>query len=992
MGWQVPPYPSLDAARAGDPSPWVQTLDGQWRFRLLDAPEDAPDGFAEPDHDDETWDAIAVPGAWAMQGFGSPAYTNVVMPFDEDPPEVPRENPTGLYRRTFRLSPAWKGRRVVLRVGAAESVVHAWVNGVEVGFGKDSRLPSEWDVTSLLRRGVNTVALAVVQWSDATWLEDQDQWWLAGIHRSVSLVSTAPVWVADAALLPGRTSDGTGTVDATVAVSFDRPEPGWRVAIEVEDERGRRVAGLPSTEVPVFEHGEPLTELIAGMYFEGSTVRGRMEVPDCHPWSHETPYRYRALVSLLAPDGALVEVRSVRVGFRSVEVAGNELRINGEPVLLLGVNHHEHSPDTGRTLSDEVLRRDLELMKQHHVNAVRCAHYPHDERFYELCDELGLYVIDEANLETHARQASLCHDPRYLTAMVERASRMVQRDRSHSCVIAWSLGNESGYGAAHDAMAAWIRREDPSRPLHYEGGLMHDLYAESPVTDIVCPMYTTIDDIVGWARSGRDPRRPLIMCEFSHAMGNSNGSLADYVDAFTANPGLQGGFIWEWLDHGIRRPDGSFAYGGDFGEAVHDANFCCDGLVSPDRVPHPAMAELKTLAQPFAISAAGVGRMRIHNQRWFTSLDDVVASWELTVAGEVVRRGELELPTIPPRRSRVVRVPFGRMPAGGGPADEPTLTVRMRPRRRPAWAPAGWSMGWAQLPADGPVLAAESLREPQRSAARTRRSQVDLADDGLVVGGSLLAWPEASLYRAPTDNDGIRTGWMRGVGIRGRWESWGLDRLVPEPMAGASVRRSGDGWSLRRETRWHTAIDGEPILHRQRVVVAGGAATFEEDGGVPDVYRDLPRVGVAFVLPAGYERLDWFGLGLGETYPDRCRAELGRWRSTVTDQYVDFVMPQEHGHHHDTRWFEVVRAAGERPASRVHVSSSQRFGFSALHHSVADLATALHTTDLPRRAETFVHVDAEHRGLGTASCGPDTLPRHRVSPGRHRWRWTLAAG
>ncbi|HKY16316.1 MAG TPA: glycoside hydrolase family 2 TIM barrel-domain containing protein [Microthrixaceae bacterium] len=982
MGWQAAPYPDAAGARRGLPSPWVRSLDGSWRFRYLPRPGAAPRRFAEPPYDDSRWDEIEVPGAWAMQGHGRPAYTNVVMPFGGEPPDVPEENPTGLYRTTVTVPRAWRGRRVVLRVGAAESLVHAWVNGTEVGFGKDSRLPSEWDVTDLVEAGPNVVALAVVQWSDATWLEDQDQWWMPGIHRSVSLISTGPTWLADAALIPGLTEAGVGTLDVDVTVGNRHdPQPGWQVEVAVEDRRGRTVGQLATTEVPTFEHGEPLTELVSGMFFAGPRVRGRIEVPACEPWSHESPVRYRALVTLRRPDGRVAEVRARRVGFRSVEVGGNELRINGRPVQIMGVNHHEHSPDTGRTLSDEVLRRDLELMKAHHVNAVRCAHYPHDERFYDLCDELGLYVVDEANIETHARQASLCHDPRYTAAMSERVERMVRRDRSHPCVIAWSLGNESGSGAVHASMAEWVRATDPSRPLHYEGSLMHDLYDTTPVTDIVCPMYTSIDDIVAWARSGRDDRRSLILCEFSHAMGNSNGSLADYVHAFESHHGLQGGFVWEWLDHGIRRSDDDgrswFAYGGDFGEQVHDANFCCDGLVSPDRVPHPAMAELAALSQPVRIEAAGRGRVRIANRRWFTELDDLRCRWDLTVDGRSVRRGELDLAGIPPRAEVVRALSIGDVAEGG----EAWLTFRSAPRRRPGWAPPGWVAAWSQ------VRLSPAAARPRPPAPRRRRT-VEVADAGLVLGDVLVAFPDASFTRAPTDNDGIKTGWMAGVGVRGRWRGWGLDRATPETQA-LEVRRRGEAWLVRRGVAWHTAVDDAPIVHRQRIRVDGATVTFDEEIVVPEVYDDLARVGVHLVVPRAFENLDWFGPGPHETYPDRCTAPVGRWRSTVTDQYVDYVMPQEHGHHHDARWFRLRRPDD---GAELVVRARRRFGFSALHHSVEALTAARHTIDLPDDGPTHLHLDLAHRGLGTASCGPDTLPRYRVDPGTHRWTWTLTYG
>ena len=990
MSTGLVPYPDEVAARAGGPSEWQTSLDGRWRFLLVDRPGAAPERFEAAGFDDSGWDEIDVPGDWAMSGHDAPIYTNVVMPYAGEPPSAPELNPTGLFRTTFRVPAAWRGRRVLLGLGAAESVAHIWVNGVEVGFAKDSRLPSSFDVTDHLVRGHNIVAIAVVQFSDASWIEDQDQWWLGGIHRSITLTAVGSTALADVVAIGGIASMPTravgadervsGVVHLEVAVWFSgAPEHGWSVRASIEDLAGRRVGELPAEAVAVFTGGDPLSELLAGTFFTGSTVRADVVVPGVLTWSAESPVRYRVVVTLLDPTGSVAEARSQLIGFRSVEVGDNELRVNGAPVVIWGVNHHEHHDRLGRVVPPATLRADLETMKRHHVNAVRAAHYPHQELFYDLCDELGLYVIDEANVESHARQASLCHDPRYFAAIVKRGVRMVLRDRNHPSIIAWSLGNESGEGAAHEAMAAAIRRLDPSRPLHYEGGLMHDLYAASPVTDLVCPMYPEVATIVEWARSGRDRRRPLIMCEYSHAMGNSNGSLADYAAAFDGHHGLQGGFIWEWVDHGIASTtdDGRpyWSYGGDFGEADrylgrHDANFCCDGLVWPDRTPHPAVAELKALAQPVRVTSAGPGRVRIENRRWFTALDDLRCRWELAVDGDVVDRGHLDLPVVAPQASVVVRRPGAR----SVPGHEATLTLRFTSRRRPAWAERGWECAWSQV--DVPVTPA--------TPTEVRRRPVGLGDGGLVLDDMVLGWPELSVYRAGTDNDGLRSGWTAGFGVRGRWLGWGLDRLVPGGPAPRIVLRRDGSVISHRVVDWSAGADGPTIEHRQRIEVIGGVATVHEQVTVPATIEDLPRVGVTFTLPPGWERLEWFGPGPHETYPDRRLAAVARWRSTVTDQYVPYVVPQEHGHHHDTRWFELANGA-----RRLRVAGERPLGFSALHHSVADLAAARHTTDLADRGETYVHIDAAHRGLGTASCGPDTLPEHRVGPGRYRWRWTL---
>lgn len=1025
------PFADRAAALGGDveSSPYRIALDGRWRFLLVEKPAAAPREFVLPAFDDSGFDEIEVPTSWALQGFGRPAYTNVLMPFAEEPPAVPEANPTGLFRRRFTLPEAWHGRRTLLRVGSAESVVYVWLNGVPIGFGKDSRLASEFDLTAHLVDGENTLALAVVQWSDATWLEDQDQWWLAGLHRSLELVSTAPTFVADLALraTPGAAA-GAGRFSAEVAIGFSSvPEAGHRIDIELFDSRARRMGAALGVEVPVFRRGSEMIELVSGYLFPGHVARADFEVEGIRAWNHEEPVLYRALVTLRDPTGAALEVVSQRVGFRSLEIRDNQLLVNGAPVSIVGVNRHEWDERRGRAVGLDGMRRDVELMKRHHVNAVRCSHYPPDPRFLDLCDEAGLYVIDEANLETHARWSSLCHDPRWLGAMLERGARMVLRDRNHACVIAWSLGNESGYGAAHDAMAAWIRRVDPTRPLHYEGAVNRDLHAEAPVTDIVCPMYAEIADIVAWSRSGRDRRRPLILCEYSHAMGNSNGSLADYFAAFESERGLQGGFVWEWVEHGIRVEAGGgrvhHAYGGDFGEKVHDSNFCCDGLVSADRRPHPALAELGFLAQPVRVRVvdAARGEFEIENRRWFTGLEDLALRWAVEVDGFAVERGSLALPEVPPRSRRPLRIRFRRPRLASG--EEAVLDLRFTLRRGSAFAPRGFEVAFAQVPlpiasvasrsrpasvragavAKGAVARIRNASPPaplvveERGLALSVRGEatelvVDRAAgrvDHLAHGKNalLVSGPEACFWRAPTDNDGLKQGWMKGLRALGDWWRAGLDRLERKPIS-FGWRTQRDGCVvLRMETVLVGADPAVAALHREDLVVhPSGRIDAKESFETPPEWKDLPRVGVVMTLAARFERLEWLGLGPHETYPDRrASGRFGRFRSTVTDEFVPYAVPQEHGHHHRTRWLALAADDG----AGVLVTAAEPFGFSVSHHRVDDLAAALHPTELVARTESFLHLDAAHRGLGTASCGPDVLPRYRIRPGRHRLVWSL---
>jgi len=1019
------PFPDMASARAGEctvagdgreRSPWFRSLDGTWRFRYLDRPEDTPADFADPGLDDgdaSDWSPIAVPGNWTMQGWGHPHYTNVVMPFPGRWPKVPDANPTGLYRTTFRLPAAWKGRRVVLHIGGAESVLYVWINGVAVGMGKDSRLPSEFDLTPHLRRGVNTVAAAVVKWSDASHIEDQDQWWMGGIHRSAYLVSTEPTHLADLHVTaglasgPGHGGSTTGTLAVTTTVAFTaKVEPGWQIEHHVETLAGKPMAGTRSG-------GEVPTDL-RPYVFDGHVVRTNVSVSEVRSWSAENPCLYRLIVSLRAPDGSVREVVSQRVGFRTVEVRDRQLLINDRPVQINGVNRHDHHPRTGKTVTLADMRDDLVTMKRHNINAVRCSHYPNDHRFYDLCDELGLYVIDEADIESHAWIMALAHDPKYLGAFVERGARMVLRDKNHASIIAWSLGNESGYGAAHDAMAGWIRRVDPSRPLHYEGAVMWDLDAAAPCTDLVCPMYASIDDIVAWSRRALDTQRPLILCEYSHAMGNSNGSLADYVEAFETHDGLQGGFIWEWKDHGLvhHKPDGTefWAYGGQFGDVPNDGNFVADGLVWPDGTPHPGMAEVHHLFRPVAVTASAVdlrhGRVRIRNKRWFTDLSDLRARWELTVDGRRVQRGRLPLPPIAVGAEATIDVPM-TLPVVQ-PGQEGHLTVWFETARATAWAARGHTVAREQISV--PLASARLAGSGRPAVGSVERSRIGTGSHVVTVGpmalevdparglveairwgdrALLAAPPQLEVWRAPIDNDGFKLMHWIEPRVLDRWRAWGLDALT-RSSGGAKVSSPADGSVRIVATHELWGADPEIVItHRQTVTVRSDAEVrFDEMVTVPAALDDLPRVGIGLELAPGFERLEWLGLGPVENYVDRrANSIVGRWSSTVAEQYVPYLVPQEHGGHTGTRWLALED--DDRVGVLMQGIGTEDLQFSASHYRAEDLYRAADVTELTPRAETIVHLDVAHRGLGTGSCGPDTLPRYRVGPGRYRWSWRL---
>lgn len=950
--WAVP-YADAASALAGT-EPLTRSLDGRWLFRLVDSPADTPAGFAAPGHDTSDWDEVDVPGNWTMQGFDAPQYTNVVMPFEpDDPPRVPDENPTGLYRTAFDVPSEWAGRRLVLSFGAVTSCFAAWVNGEFVGIGKDSRLPSEFDITAVARIGANTLAVQVVRWSDASYVEDQDQWWQAGINRSVTLYATAPTHLRDAFAAASH-ENGAGRLRVGVEVGA-LPAPQWTVRIALYD----------GPDVVAEAEGEPWAE--GRSWPRDAGVELSADVPRVRPWSAERPDLYLLVVSLLDPDGGEVEATRLRVGFRTVEVRERQLLVNGRPVLLKGVNRHEHHDRRGSAVDRETMRRDVALLKAFNVNAVRCSHYPPDPYFLDLCDEHGLYVIDEANVESHAHYQRLARNPRYAGAFLDRGSRMVLRDRSHPSVIVWSLGNESGYGPSHDAMAGWIRHADGSRPLHYEGAIRDDWAGGHAASDIVCPMYPPISRIVGWADATSDDR-PLIMCEYAHAMGNSCGNLADYWDAIRSHHGLQGGFIWEMLDHGISlsTEDGRehWGYGGDFGDEPNDGNFCCDGLVWPDRTPHPAMWEVKRVYQPVHVTAANLanGEVVVRNEHDFVDLSHLSVEWEVAVDGAVAQRGTLPPLHTPPGGRELVTVPLEQ------PAGEAHLLLRFRNGD-------GHEVAWEQF--------ALPFSPPQRPAGVA----ADVLDRG---SGEVTGWrddllhagPTPSVWRAPTDNDGIKT-WLHELDrhpwhrpAARRWLELGLDKARYE------VDEVSDGVLRGRLV----GPERELLRHERTVARIGDGLQITETFDVPADLDDLPRLGVQLQLPPGLEKLTWYGRGPHESYVDRKRgAAVGRWESTVDARYVPYIAPQENGNLSDVRWLALRREDG----TGLLISADHPIEAKATHYGDTTLFTARHTVDLVRDDVVHVSIDVRQRGLGGASCGPDTLAAYRVPTGVRRLSYRL---
>lgn len=900
----------------------VESLNGVWRFSLSPTAAEVPSRWQDPASSDDEWDELEVPSCWQMKGYGKPAYTNVVYPFPIDPPEVPTENPTGCYRRTFTLPDSASLPVTILRFLGVDSCFEVWVNGTYVGMSKGSRLMSEFDLSAVVRPGKNLIAIKVHQWCDASYLEDQDMWWVSGIFRDVELIRCTATRIQD------------------VFVHSPYEAGASDFSVEVQTTSGR-------AEVEIMGQTLPVVDGVARTRLEG-----------VQPWSAETPHLEPLTVRLFSPEGELMEQVRLRVGFRTAKVEGNRFLVNGVAVRLKGVNRHEWNPDTGRTLSAEDVRRDVELMKTHNINAVRTSHYPPHPSFLAVCDEAGLYVIDECDLETHGFypddwELNPSADPVWREAYEDRAERMVHRDKNHPCVVIWSLGNEAGLGQNHEAMAAVIRRLDLSRPIHYE----RDLGAD--VADVWSQMYTHPDKVAAIAR-GEDTRhgKPFMLCEYAHAMGNGPGSLSDYWALFWNHPHLMGAFVWEWIDHGIRVGN-RFAYGGEFGETIHDGNFVVDGLLFPDRTPSPAMAELKKVLEPVEIVAESFGVFRLKNRYDFNGLDHLAAAWVLTVDGVITEQGDVDLPSLGAGESGAVTLPVEVAVQG-----ESAVTLTLHTREATDWIPAGTEIAWGQ--ATSGQAAKRTSTKPLTMKLDRVRSGMSLESDRALV----LAGPKPVFYRATTDND------RGGRKVAEQWRDAGLHRL--------QVRLNDwEGDTARLRVAPPTKKGGFEVQVAYRQPEPGIVEVALEIEARRIELETLPRVGIELELPADLAQVCWLGLGPGEAYPDSHQAaKLGRYEATLDELHTAYVFPQENGARMGTRWVQLLDGNGKG----LEVRGDAPFWFSAKRYTTADLEAALHDDELPRRDRVFLTLDHAMNGLGSNSCGPDLLDAYKLRPGK----WSFA--
>jgi beta-galactosidase len=1038
------PFADVEQARVGEraKSPWFQTLNGDWKFHWVPKPEERPSNFHEAAFDDSAWKSIPVPSNWEMHGYGTPIYLSAGYPFKIDPPRVTSEppkdytsfkerNPVGFYRRTFTVPDEWKNRRVILHFAGVDSAFYVWINGQLVGYSEDSRVPAEFDITDKLE-DENQIAVQVFRWSDGSYLEDQDMWRLSGIFREVFLLARPKVSIADFAVrtnLANEYRTGELVIQPEIDAPQDTDLEGWTIEAQLFD------GDSPVFHEPLKHDATPIANLgyQADLLVERTPQRGqpkfgwltgKLESPKL--WTAETPSLYRLVLSLRDAGGNIVETTGTNVGFREVRIEDGKLLVNGRPVRLRGVNRHETDPTHGHAITEERMIQDIKLMKQANINAVRTSHYPNQPRWYELCDEYGLYVIDEANLETHGLRGRLTSEPTWHAAFLERAVRMAERDKNHPSVIIWSMGNESGYGPNFAAISAWLRAFDPTRPIHYEGA--QGTPTDPLAVDIISRFYPRVQgeylnppnaegdssverpENARWERlldiAKNDPSgRPVLTSEYAHAMGNALGNLREYWDEIYSHPRLLGGFIWEWCDQGLyKHTDGGkkfIAYGGDFGDEPHHRVFCIKGIVTSERETTPKYWEVRKVYQPVKIEIKELGISQGFNPIWvrFTNrfdhqnLIEFDARWQLIRNGEAVEEGRFEPVSVPPGGMGAIE--SVKNPRGGRIAADRNYSFRVsiHLREDTPWAKAGHEISWEQieltkkknprgesietatLPQVKILEAAKIVAIQGKNFETVFNRQSGTLDALQYDGKDILsneqpAGPTAQFFRAPADND-------RGFGkwLALNWHNAGL--ASPQSrVTKFEVTQPAKNLALLDITTEHTVTQGK-IVHECRWVIRGDgsidiASKFTPSGNLPP----LPRIGLVMKLASDLENFSWYGHGPHENYADRLESTpLGVCKSTVAEQAFPYVRPQETGNKEGVRWLALTNKEGR---GLLVVAEDSSIAASALHFTANDLAAARHHHELVPRDGVVLSLDARQSGLGNGSCGPGVLTKYAV--------------
>jgi len=996
------PHPDIQSALADSgatyQSVYYQSLDGPWKFHWAKSPGERPAGFYRPDFNVRSWDDIAVPGTWQLQGYGRPIYLNSRFPVQSimgglHPPLAPHDyNPVGSYRRTFTIPSDWTGRQVFVHFEGVKSAFYLWVNGEKVGYSEGSMTPAEFNLTPYLKNGQNTLAVEVYRWSDGSWLEDQDMWRFSGIYRSVYLVSRPNLYLQDFFVrgdLDGQYENGILNITADVRNNTDESARPATVEAYLFDRQGHRIGNGPVAAART-EHGMP----------PGTLTQAHLQATIQNPekWSAETPYLYHVVLVLKDNAGTVLETAHTHTGFRTIEIRDRMFLVNGQPVKLKGTDIHDHDPVTGRTVRYQTMLKDVQLMKQYNLNAVRMSHYPHDRKYYDLFDKYGLYIIDEANVESHGisfrRNILPGSDPLWTDALLDRERSMVERDKNHPSVVIWSMGNEAGYGENFARAADYIRSMDPSRPIHYQH--------MNEVADMYSYMYPSVTSLRN-DLNNPDIRKPIILCEYVHSMGNSTGNLDEYMDLMENYRNFIGAFIWDWVDQGLRKTDDQgkmfWAYGGDYGDDPNDGNFNINGVVFPDRTPQPALEKVKYSYQYVDISPLDLssGRILIRNKYQFTNLNKYELRWQLNEDGKTIQSGTSDTLDVAPGRAASLQLPIEA--PDYQPGREYWVNVSLHLKHETRWADKGFEIAWQQMQMPYAVAPAPTMATRDLPAVQVQETEnaVTVSNTDFTVqisresgalqeygyhGNSLISGPLVpNFWRAPTDND--RAGW------RGQLDPWrhaGDDRTV------TGVEVTGSGNAPVRIIVNGTLPVGETTYRTIYTVLGNGAV--QVDQTVTPVGADIPpyipKVGMSMHIDKGYTTMRWYGRGPEENYRDRKTGiTVGQYSGPIDSLWVDYPYPQENGNRDDVRWVAFTKQNGDG----ILAVADKELNVSAWPYTVEDLEQATHIDELPNRDFYTVNLDFKQQGVGgTNSWSPNArpLPRYRLPTSQsYRYRFTL---
>ncbi|MBO5760986.1 MAG: DUF4981 domain-containing protein [Lentisphaeria bacterium] len=978
-------------------------LNGTWSFACFCCPEEVPEDFFQEEFDCSDWDEITVPSNWQMEGYGNPHYTNTVYPFSKNPPFVPSENPTGCYIREFELPEEWINKEIMLRFDGVDSFYYVWVNGQLAGMSKGSRMPAEFDITELVFCGINRIAVQVHKWSDGTYLEDQDMWYLSGIFRDVSLTALPKLDISDVfakALLDTKTYT-KGILELEAEIRNHTEDAIKKASLEVElfDPSGEKVWKKAFTKDFSIKGNEKTLLSI------------KENCGNVLPWSAEEPSLYTLLFTLKDDKNFLIEYKALSVGFRTIELKRGNFFVNGVPILFRGVNRHDFHTLLGRAVTDDAIMEDLLTMKRHNINAIRTSHYPNDLRFYDFCDRLGFYVICEADLETHGFGYDEGKNPtmwkEWEKACVDRMIRMVEPNKNHPSILFWSLGNEAGFGCNHEKMAEYAKKRDNTRLIHYERD------SAGKVSDVISRMYTSCypehENYIGKVISEYCKKKPFILCEYAHAMGNGPGGLEDYMQYFLSHKETQGGFIWEWCDHGItsmtEKGQEFYAYGGDFGDVPNDGNFVADGLVFPDKTPSPGLIELKKVYSPvrFKEKDLAKGIVTIENHYAFSTLEKLLFFWNITANGKIIQSGLFPAPEIAPGSSGETLIPFTAIK---NPQEntEYFLNIDVKTACTTSFAEAGFPITSAQFAL--PVKKAKKISAPAILTGKDKveidetQSSFQIAADEtfieidkhhgtihqyLVDGTPVMDHgPLLGLYHAETDNEKLpgRVG-------DAMWRRFHLDKVCSNIRNVAIDRKNA---AIRIETRVEVPVFSWGVLCNFLYKFHNdGSFDLEVDGNfdLRELEREnfyLPRIGLDLTLPCEMENIQYFGLGPGEAYCDSKEAQkVGLYKAPLEALETSYVFPQENGNRHQVR-----RAAfyDKHKSGFLVKGKGDFFDFSAHRYSIKALNRAKHPHEIERSEEIHLQLNHKTSGIGSNSCGPVLADRYRVKP--ESFKFTLS--